>query len=484
MKTINYKQITTWMASVVLCFLTSCSSFLDVDDDTKVSNDEIFSTIGGVAEALNGTYYLMGDFSYYGCQMMVLPGIKGGNLNVNDLTNQSPFSFNYIPSYEFSHQVAGDDDYSSDIYASIYAVINAANNIINSINSVTDGTEKQKVQALAEAKAIRALAHFDLARLFAQPYGYTANAQHIGIAYLEKNLKYDEYALRGLLYDNYESIIWDLLYAESNLGTPLNSDNARNLKGYFSKAAAQALLARIYLYKQDWNKAIEYANKVINSGAYILLDQNEVPSYYENNMETREDIFIMDNNGRNIAAPVSDRIGIKDNRTQIYLTPSEDIRQLFDQKDIRGSLFGIQMEKTLTKKWVEFAGDKDHYTPIIRLAELYLIRAEASMNLPSPNEVQARSDLDRIKQRANPEALPTQLSGTLLKEDIFNERRRELCFEGHLFFDIVRQGRNLNRVDCNALRNVNMSYPSNLFILPIPKDAMNYNPYMIQNPGY
>uniref|UniRef100_UPI0035697253 RagB/SusD family nutrient uptake outer membrane protein n=1 Tax=Ancylomarina sp. TaxID=1970196 RepID=UPI0035697253 len=360
----------------------------------------------------------------------------------------------------------------------------AANNVIENINYAEDASDVEKAQAVAEAKAIRALAHFDLTRLYAQPYGYTANAQHPGIPYMEQNITYDELTTRALLFDNYENIIADLLEAESNLGTAIGTEEANSVKAYMSKVAAQALLARVYLYKNDWDKAKEYATKVIEDGNISLIDNSEVLSSYSNNTPSTEDIFILDNSGRHIGAPLSRQIGIEDDRTSLYLLPSHDIIDLYEDGDIRKQLFAEQMGETLTKKWTELAGETDHYIPVLRLAEMYLIRAEASLNLPVSNEVQARADLDVIRKRANPAAANLQLSGTALKEELFQERRRELAFEGHLFFDIVRMGRDLRRVDCNALQNVNIDYPSNLFVLPIPDYAIEYNNQMVQNTGY
>ena len=92
--------------------------------------------------------------------------------------------------------------------------------------------------------------------------------------------------------------------------------------------------------------------------------------------------------------------------------------------------------------------------------------------------------MDVIRKRANPNVANLQLSGAALKEELFQERRRELAFEGHLFHDILRMGRDLRRVDCNALQNVNIDYPSDLFILPIPEEAIEFNDQMVQNPGY
>lgn len=461
----------------------SCSDFLDIDDETKISNDKLFSTLSGVEEALNGAYYEMGDFNYYGCNLIMAAEVKGGNLKFNDLTQGSPFAAYYLPAFQFTHAEDGQDDYFDDFYAEIYNVISQANNVIENIEYVTDATDAEKAQAVAEAKAIRALAHFDLTKLYSQPYTYTANAQHMGIPYMHKNIAYDEYTTRDLLFNNYEDIISDLLDAENSLGTAIGIEEAKYAKAYMSKVAAQALLARVYLYKNDWDKAKEYATKVIENGSISLISNSEVVDYYANSNPTSEDIFIIDNSGMNQAAPLSDRIGIKDDRTTLYLIASNDIIDLYEDGDVRAQLFAQQLGQTLTSKWTEFS-DKDHYTPVVRLAEMYLIRAEASLNLPVSDEVQARADLDVIRKRANPNAANLQLSGSALKEELFQERRRELAFEGHLFFDMVRMGRDLRRVDCNALQNVNIDYPSDLFVLPIPEDAIEGNPYMVQNAGY
>lgn len=464
--------------------LVSCSDFLDVDDETKISNDKLFSTISGVEEALNGVYYLIGNGNYYGKNMIMYADVKGGNLNVNDLTFINPTSLYYVPAFQFTHTPESEDDYFvKDSYTHIYSLISAANNIIENIDNAIDATESEKAQAVAEAKAIRALAHFDLTKLYAQPYSYTANAQHLGIPYVLKIISWDELVSRDLLFDNYENIIADLLDAEMNIGIPLGIEDASYAKAYLSKVAVQALLARVYLYKGDWDKAKEYSTKVIENGSVYLLDNSQVVDSYNIASPSVEDIFVFDNSGRKIGAPLSKTIGIIENREKLYLTPTNDILDLYEDGDVRGELFTEQLDKPLTKKWIDFA-ERDRCIPIIRLAEMYLIRAEASLNLPVSDEVQARADLDVIRKRANPNVANLQLSGAALKEELFQERRRELAFEGHLFHDILRMGRDLRRVDCNALQNVNIDYPSDLFILPIPEEAIEFNNQMVQNPGY
>ena len=121
---------------------------------------------------------------------------------------------------------------------------------------------------------------------------------------------------------------------------------------------------------------------------------------------------------------------------------------------------------------------------IIRLSEVYLNRAEARANLG--NDAGAQADIDIIRQRANPGAAAVTATGAALKTEVYNERRAELAFEGHRIFDINRRKQSLARVlDCTAGTGAcNLSYPNNLFILPIPDGETNSNPDITQNPGY
>ena len=110
---------------------------------------------------------------------------------------------------------------------------------------------------------------------------------------------------------------------------------------------------------------------------------------------------------------------------------------------------------------------------------MYLIRAEANARLNKPTE--ALQDLNSIRERANLSALTATAN---LLEEIFLERRRELAFEGHLFFDIIRFKKDVIR-DKGCLANVcNLNYPSNFFILPIPQSSIELNENIQQNEGY
>jgi len=119
-------------------------------------------------------------------------------------------------------------------------------------------------------------------------------------------------------------------------------------------------------------------------------------------------------------------------------------------------------------------------TPIIRLAEIYLIRAESRARNGSAGAV---DDLMAIRKRAWPDAPDVTATGDDLIEEIIKERRIELAFEGHRLWDLMRLKRDVVRTDCSAPICL-ISYPNERFILPIPAQEIDANPNMTQNDGY
>jgi hypothetical protein len=119
---------------------------------------------------------------------------------------------------------------------------------------------------------------------------------------------------------------------------------------------------------------------------------------------------------------------------------------------------------------------------VIRLAELYLIRAEARAELGT-NISGAQQDLDQVAQRALSSAPNNNDTGQDLKDAIFLERRLELCFEGHRLWDLMRKKQDIVRNQCTSLTCL-IPYGSDSVILPIPQIETDVNPNIEQNPGY
>jgi hypothetical protein len=159
------------------------------------------------------------------------------------------------------------------------------------------------------------------------------------------------------------------------------------------------------------------------------------------------------------------------NTTTGYMATSNDLLNLFAPNDVRGrsTMFvqrSISGQQGIYSLKYNGTSDSANNHKLIRISELYLNRAEA--NAEADNLTAALADLNTIRLRANPAstALPLMPKQEML-DSIFVERRRELCFEGHLFYDVVRKKKNLVRQDCTG-SNCTINYPSSLFACPRP----------------
>jgi hypothetical protein len=154
-----------------------------------------------------------------------------------------------------------------------------------------------------------------------------------------------------------------------------------------------------------------------------------------------------------------------------YMAATNDLMRIFAPGDVRGpATMFLQTPVSginyfFTRKYQGRNDSADHQK-LIRISEIYLIRSEAQAE--SNNLTAALTDLNRIRQRANPSTPSLSITDKQqVLDSIFIERRRELCFEGHLLFDITRKKKNLVRTDCIGT-NCSIAYPSALFAVPRP----------------
>ena len=168
--------------------------------------------------------------------------------------------------------------------------------------------------------------------------------------------------------------------------------------------------------------------------------------------------------------------------------PSSDVVDLIPDGDVRGELFkddadnlGGNFGTIRVNKFPSTTGEDN--TPIVRLSEMYMIRAEA--RAMQGNDSGAQADVDAIRQRGLPGAAAVTATGQALMDEIEKEKRIELMFEGHRLWDLMRWQRSLVRNHCTAPAEAcSVSYPNDRFILPIPTPELQANPNMTQNPGY
>jgi len=463
------------LSLLMLLSATSCEEFLNRDPEDKISNDGLFKDMTGVKYALAGAYNSLADNDYYRKNFILNAELKGGNVKFSSNIVEM-YMDRYRDTYNFNHS-PNDERTSYYFYRHLYEVLNMANNVIANTPDAKGGTQAEKDHVLGEARTIRALAHFDLVRLFARRYDYTNNAQHPGIVIVRQSPDVFDQPERSTVYETYRFIVDDLKQAINLLENSPSKD-----KGdlWISAATAKAILARVYLYKEDWNNAIDMATQVIQNNNYNLVPHQQYVEKFTQDQPSQEDIWMLDNSYE-LAEALSKFIGVPGNADKTQMSVSKDLLNLYEQEDVRQELFTTYENDTVCRKY-QAENNIESNIPMVRLPEMYLIRAEASARIGEP--IQARSDLDKIRKRANPDAPFPNLTGQELIDQIILEKRKELALEGHLFYELKRLGRDINRTDCNATRNQNLTYPDYRYVMPIPKDEMDYNQNMIQNEGY
>ncbi|MCF8715378.1 RagB/SusD family nutrient uptake outer membrane protein [Joostella atrarenae] len=470
--TINIKNIIICLCAIIA--LTACSSdFLDIDPEQNVPSENAVTDIKTLQTAINGVYSKLQSDAYYGRSMYVIPELMADNLYLSSRNTGRYLDFdNFI--------VNEENSYVEDTWNAIYEVIANATKAINGgekLESTTPEQQKEIDQLIGEAYAIRALAHFDLSRLFAQPYNFTANADHLGVPIVSISTDENISPKRNTVSEVYAQINNDLSTAILNM-TSTNND------GRFTKYAAKALAARVAIYQENYSNAIKYSSEVIAEGGYSLISNENYNDIWESEFNS-ESIFeiintIADNEGTNSLGHYFDPSGYAD----ALVTPN--LYSSYDENDVRktaiteGSKQGAEEDALFVYKFPKGTQYTDNIR-ILRLAEQYLIRAEA---YAKNNEYEkAQTDLETIMRRANPNAIDVTETGQALIDKVIEERRKELAFEGNRLFDLNR-----NKKDIQIIQGENIidaSYPNDKFILPIPLDELNANPNIKpQNPGY
>ncbi len=468
--TINKYRKAFFLAAVLLA---GCGEKLELEPAQSLSTDASLADFKGFETALVGAYDGLQSVNYYGRNFYVAPEVRGDNVYVSTKNSNR-----FISDYNYQLTTAGAT--LNTFWSQAYAVILRVNNVINRIDGVPDAPSQAAAdQIKGEALGLRALVYFDLLRVYALPYSERTNDNDGVPLVLEAQLGTPP---RDTQEKVYTQILADLTSAKS-----LMSDNS--VGPYrFTDAAADALMARVHLYMENYAAAEAAATAVINAG-FALVDD---PADLFAEPGTEEEIFTLHRLASETAG--SDNLG------SIYNPPpngygdirvTEDLRNLYAAGDERAELFyPMQTPSGQDEYFVgKFIGELGvpglTSTKILRLGEMYLIRAEA--RAAQNNNSGAIADLNVIRQRAGVAALGTVDPADLMDE-IATERRRELAFEGHRSFDIWRTGEALQRIQCGTGLEISTecSIPANsgLRVYPIPQAEINTNPNIVQNDAY
>lgn len=435
---------------IMIFFTVTACDVLDVRPQNSIPANEAFKDKAGIERGILGSYVPFQYLGYYGRSYLILSDLAADNL---DYTDQSTSDYvavdinNILPA---NGKVGG-------IWTSAYEGINNANNVMSKIPGMTDMTDIEKLTALGELRFIRALNHFNLLNYFgAIPVRLTPTIGTDGVNVPREpvNVVYDQ-------------IIDDLQFAETNLAKS-------NVKIRATKYAATALLARVYLYKGDYELAIAKASEVIQNNDYKLLPNYADIFAKDGSDETIFEIDFTELNRNRIAEENFPRaLSAKGE-----VIPNTRLVNAYTTGDERyAASFRLAGTLPYAVKYDDLSVGQDNVI-ILRLAEMYLIRAEAEARKPTGADIdKIQDDLDVIRLRASLGATTATSIGDLLVQ-IEQERRLEFAFEGHRWFDLVRTGRATALLP--RVTNINKT----LFPIPQSETLTNKHPLMTQNPGY
>lgn len=436
---------------IISCFIllgaavVSCEKVLEVDPVSYIEEGSISSKTDA-ERLLVGCYDGLQQIGIYGRHMVIIPGLIADNLGWEGTT----LEYGQVD----NNSILADNALVESIWNAHYETLNRINYLLSKLPDISDLSGAERADFNGQLYFLRALCHFNLVRFFGPIPIKTQPTTDLG-----SNLNPARNAVDAV----YEQIISDLLAAEGNIQ---NTD-----PGFATNGAVDALLAKVYLERGQYTEAVNHATSVINNYGYSL-----EPVF--------ADLFTQQISSEAIFVILFDELD--GNRLAEYFYPTS-LNGRYEVAPGDG-LIGAFGDDDTTRLQASIAGDEPYckkYPNLstmannvyaIRLAEIYLIRAEAEAR--KNGSVSAiQFDINRVRNRVGLGDTEAETYDDLLLA-ILHERRVELAFEGKRWFDLLRYG--LAETLIESISSTNQ------LLLPIPLSELqaNTNPGMYQNPGY
>lgn len=456
----NIKQIKgTLFYGLMILIMFSCSeSILDKDPVSSFSGEGFYKTssdaqagVYGIYDAAQSTFRI--NFSYWG---------EGRADAVNTNHSGDPLAL---------QQNILSKSITSARWNSLYETISRANYAIKYIPTVFSGESEFSLQLIAQARALRALSYFNAVRVWGDVPLVTVPFESVNQEFFTSKTD------KELVLDQ---VVEDLKFAADHCKDNFGGDNSRIL---FTKGAANGLLTQVYMWRKEYEEAIETAEKVIDNSLYSMVAITDWSKIFTSGY-SNESIF---------------EIGYNDVQTNALRTlyaigsdsdyfPSVSFRNSFEDGDLRKNLIYESTAAEPKKIWKFFgegfndesADPSANNIVLIRLADIMLLKAEAHNKLNDTDS--ALKLLNVIRKRAGIAELDLAGANSLygdLEAAILHERSIELSFEGHRWFDLVRTGKAIS-----TMKPINGLSDEGNLVWPIHEDAINRNPNLEQNQFY
>lgn len=490
--------------SVVSLLTVSCFSCSKLDETpySSIYTENFYKTAEDAEAALAAVYNELADL-YSGPSALIVPDFSADQVYPRPVVGRDTYTlFSFDPQYSAVASYSRTNESPVDIWNNCYTGIENANWVLLKVPNTSMSNETRKRAILGEAYFLRAFFHWTLAKNFGDVVIRTKASQSIDDAYVAKSPKADVY----------KQIYLDLDSAIANLPDYSNS----LVKGRSCKQAAQALYAKAALYGENWALALQEAQLVINSTTGIGLMDN-VPDVYD---VTREDAARKENlwaleaesmtNGRSsqimsLYGPPNSSGPAYGNTTygsafayQFFFDsfdPKDKRRQLLDTSYVnkqgvtvhQASITPVTPHGVLVKKYADrnsIGGLHSTNIPILRLADVYLIAAEAEARQNGVT-VNAYTYINKVRTRAGLDGLTEGLGKDDFIAAVLQERSWELFAEGDRWYDLTRTNtfRQVIPAAVNDVYKVRNPQPRNQYF-PIPQAEVNANNLLEQNPAW
>ena len=469
---------------------SSCSDFLEQNPQTDLSENDFYKTADDILSAVNGVYSSLQEGDIYGNWYVFgeIPSDNTRNQLSGSVTTQNEFDQFYIDT---------QNSMIANFWKAAYKVINRTNTVLGRIDGIEINTELANRHKL-ECKFIRALMYFNLVRVYGD----------VPLVLKEISISESYDILREPKENVYNQIIADLKEAQD---LPVSYSTAED--GRATQGAAKALLANVYMTLHKYAEAETILAEIINSGQYSLLENTPGSlniDGYKNvfspvNHNSKEGIFEIQflkggygegsNYANNFAPENSGTNVVAVGGTGGNNIPEMDIYNAYEEGDLRRD-FSMSLgyyDNRKNNEWVESRyvckfmdvpyqnNDASNNYPVIRYADVILMYAEALNQ--NGKTAEACKYLNMTRRRGfgyqTTETSPVDLQTTdkaqfaLMVEQ---ERRVELAFENHRWFDLIRTGRAVE-----VMRSKGFSLNETNLICPIPQKQIDVNPKLTQN---
>lgn len=510
---------------VIILFASCKKSFIDLNPPSNLStsgfykteedmNQAVLSAYGNLRSVYNGTFVRLGE-------------IRSDNTTFSWLSG-NPANENGID--VFASPLLPENGYLSSAWDNSYNIILRCNIVIGRIENITFKDEQLKRQYIGEARFIRALMYFWLNRVFG---GYSNSGELLGVLKVDKEILPEESytILRSPLSEIYQMIVDDLVYAETNLPSTYTTTN----KGRVTKWGAKGLLAKVYMTMAGYplNKGVEYYTLAFQKGEEVINTSGAslVPSYKDlfdvakkNSVESLFEIqYKKGSPNAATGSPWNNDFAPRFSDKEVVLVgdksgvnaPTGDMSNAYETGDPRkyvsmrdfwiNAKTGTKQNERYVCKYYDVAtsgSDNGNNWIELRLADIYLLCAEALVKTGG-DKAKAILYVNKIRQRARntPGDPNIQAPANLLKDYVLSdfssdeslllaiakERRVELAFENHRWFDLVRtlKAKEIMIAEQAADGYSPFSWSDDMMSYPIPMTVMQSNPgKIIQNKGY